>query len=80
MSESERIKAMFETLYGHEGMVATVAEMRGGINALKWMVGVVLIVVSLIFGYLTYVTQSHPGRTALMSSDPTMTASSLGDQ
>lgn len=80
MSEDERITAMFKTIYGHDGLLSQAAELRGGINSLKWMVGVVLVVVSLIFGYLTYVTQSHAGHAALVSVDPTYSASYLGDQ
>lgn len=50
-----------------------VSEMKGMFRAVAWMVGTILVVIGLFFGYLTY--RSEKSHAFLLSSDPTWTAS-----
>jgi hypothetical protein len=79
MSESE-IRRMLETIYGENGLLVAVAKIQGGVDTLKWMVGIGLLVVGLIISYLGYVATSHSTHAILLSDRPVVTASSYASE
>ena len=79
MSESE-VERMMETLYGENGLLVAVSQIKGGVQVLVWMVGTGLVVIGMIIAYLGYVATSHEAHAIMVSHDPSFTSSRLGDR
>jgi hypothetical protein len=75
MSETELVKRMADTLYGPDGLVTSVSEIKGGVRAIAWMVGTILVVFMAVIAYLGYVN-ANKTHAVLLSNDPVVTASS----
>ena len=79
MSETELVKRMADTLYSDNGLLAKVGSIEGGVRVLVWMAGVALTLVGLIIAYLAYLSNSPQHHAILITSHPTVTASSALD-
>lgn len=75
MSETELVKRMAETLYGENGLVSIVGEIKGGVRSIAWMVGTILVIFMAIIAYLGYANSSGQ-HAMLVTNQSTVTASS----